>query len=204
MKSINITALCNYNIDHYFKADDLLDWVTYVSVDHNGDVWGWEDKPGLYSGYEKWMLGDSSSRNRARKVGSMNEGDDNTGGKGDTFPGWKSLVWPVRFTAPEQETTGPYVNKKINWIKDVKACTGVGLIVAKFAVDCAIESGRRGTQKDFIETVKFGNQGNDERYFSMGGTEQGNACWAAVTALEKGEPPASLTTFTLEYWGDKE
>lgn len=184
MKDVGIQVICDEGFTHVYN-EPVEDWVNWITVDESGEIWAWEKKPQQAHYLQEWVQGRGRGETELlSKLGSCGYSD------------WKNHIFDI------EGPKFPYEGKKIRWIKDVRGATGASLLLSKFAVDCALESGLKGSHDDFVSTVRFVVNIADK--FSIpvdyNPNFQAEADFiAALSALKSGEPE-TLSSYTVEYW----
>jgi len=183
---------CGDGYNHH-EEFDLPKWAKWVSVDADGLVFAWAKRPIKSS---IWLRPYDASK--MERIGDLNKSSS------DACKFIMRLIELENDTMPEEPeekqeevVVGPYVGKKLNWIRDVRQTTGYGLFFSKFIVDCAMASGRLGTHEDYVDSLKFGRTVT-EKY---GLIDQYTASASmAIRALEGEEVKPSLIQIAVEFW----
>jgi hypothetical protein len=182
MKDVDIQVICDKGFTHVYN-EPVEDWVNWITVDADGDVGAWELKPKSDSMFAEWLHDKVGEYDQLTKLGSCGYSD------------WKGHIFYL-----ETEKL-PYEGKKSFWIRDVRHATGASLLLSKFAVDCALESGLKGSHEDFRSSVRFLIDVTEQFSIPLTGNADFETRFRkAVTVLENGFEKETISSFTLNYW----
>lgn len=178
-----VKVVCNHNITRH-KRLTVPAWANFITVNFAGEIEAWASEP--FTAVDGKWLNSVSGDGEVLDSFTLD----------CTFPYWSESCFRVR----EIEQDLPYGNGKIKWIKHVRQASGCGLVVAKWAVDCAIAAGRKGTQEDLLDTIRFVLDANRDGVLDLKDNYKTAPLAEACSALKNSGTVNPLVELALNYW----
>lgn len=185
-ETIIITQRCEHGVAHR-EVIALRNWANWATVDLDGTVRLWQKRP--MTGVTRWVLDETGRTIEVHNLAQANLDQC-------SYPDWEKSLVDIN------KSRYPYYGRKIQWIKDLRTATGIGLRMGKFAVDCALACDLKGSREDFLKTVRFIVQLDQENHISIDrGTGPDSVYLDDVVSYLRGETKVEpFTQFTSDFF----